>query len=211
MTKIIGIVDCDSFYASCEKIFRPDWARRPVVVLSNNDGCVVSRSQEAKDLQIPMGEPYFRLKAFADSRGVIVRSANFEFYGDMSRRVIQTLSQWTPSIDVYSIDEAFLDLTSRFHDFQGRFKGLDEDPGGGKSLGDIPRQTRRELELLAEEIVTTVRKWTGVPVSLGLAPTRTLAKAACRLAKDDYVRTGRKYALLFERRERAQALARTPV
>ncbi|MDD3589212.1 MAG: DNA polymerase V subunit UmuC, partial [Thermoguttaceae bacterium] len=102
MTKIIGLVDCDSFFASCEKLFRPDWAHRPVVVLSNNDGCVVARSSEAKALQIPMGEPYFKLKSFADSHGVVVRSANYELYGDLSRRVVPALNQLTASVDVYS-------------------------------------------------------------------------------------------------------------
>lgn len=211
MTQIVGLVDCDSFFASCERVFRPDWARRPIVVLSNNDGCVVARSAEAKALGIPMGEPYFKLRAFAEAHGVIVRSSNFSLYGDLSRRVIQTLSQWTSSIDVYSIDEAFLDLTGRFTDLTGRFRGLDADPGEGKSLGDLPEQTRRELESLADEIVKTVYKWTGVPVSLGLAPTRTLAKAASRLAKDEAAITGKKYALLFERYERAAGLRRLPV
>ena len=92
-TRIVGLVDCDSFYASCEKVFRPDWAARPLVVLSNNDGCVVARSAEAKALQIPMGEPYFRLRDFAKARGVVVRSANYALYGDLSRRVMQTLEQ----------------------------------------------------------------------------------------------------------------------
>lgn len=211
MTKIIGLIDCDSFFASCEKVFRPDWARRPVVVLSNNDGCVVARSPEAKALQIPMGEPYFKLKSFAESHGVVVRSGNFALYGDLSERVVQTLSRWTPLVDVYSIDEAFLDLTGRFVDANERFHGLADDPDDGKALGDIPRQTREELEALAEEIVTTTRRWTGIPVSLGLAPTRTLAKAASRLAKDECAKTGKKYALLFNREERAAGLRRLPV
>ncbi|MBQ9875123.1 MAG: Y-family DNA polymerase [Thermoguttaceae bacterium] len=211
MSRIIGLVDCDSFFASCEKVFRPDWANRPLVVLSNNDGCVVARSPEAKALGIPMGEPYFKIKSFANSRGVVVRSGNYELYGDMSRRVIQTLSQWTPSVDVYSIDEAFLDLTGRFVDSKGNFRGIEDDPMDGKSLGDIPRQTREELEKLAAEITRIVEKWTGIPVSMGLGPTRTLAKAASRIAKDSAAATGKKYALLFSRRERAQALANLPI
>lgn len=211
MSKIIGLVDCDSFYASCERVFRPDWAKRPIVVLSNNDGCVVARSAEAKALGIPMGEPYFKIASFAKANGVIVRSANYALYGDLSRRVIQTLSQWSPLVDVYSIDEAFLDLTGAFLDSSGRFRGLDEDPGVGKSLGDIPAQTRRELEALAEKITATVRKWTGIPVTLGLAPTRTLAKAASRLAKDEAAFTGQKYGLMFTREERAAGLRRLSV
>ena len=229
-TKIIGLVDCDSFFASCEKVFRPDWARRPVVVLSNNDGCVVARSTEAKALGIPMGEPYFRLKALAQARGVVVRSANFALYGDMSRRVFQALEKWTSAVDVYSIDEAFLDLSGRFQDCSGRYHGeTDEDAEkdesidmfelrrrvrewpDGAALGEIPEQTRRELEELAEEIVATVRRWTGVPISIGFGPTRTLAKAASRLAKDEFAATGKKYALLFDRDERIAALRRLPV
>ncbi len=211
MTKIIGLVDCDSFFASCERVFRPDWAKKPIVVLSNNDGCVVARSAEAKALGIPMGEPYFKIASFAKAHGAIVRSANFSLYGDLSRRVIQTLSQWTPSVDVYSIDEAFLDLTGAFLDTSGRFRGLDDDPADGKSLGDIPAQTRRELEELAQTITKTVYRWTGIPVSLGLAPTRTLAKAASRLAKDEAAFTGKKHALLFTREERVAGLRRLAV
>ena len=229
-TKIIGLVDCDSFFASCEKVFRPDWARRPVVVLSNNDGCVVARSPEAKALDIPMGEPYFKLKAFAQARGVVVRSANFALYGDMSRRVVRSLERWSSAIDVYSIDEAFLDLSGRFQDHDGRYHGETESENAssepvdvfelrrrvkewpeGVTIGEIPAQTRIELEELAQEIVTTVRRWTGVPISLGLGPTRTLAKAASRLAKDEFETTGKKYALLFDQEERIAALKRLPV
>lgn len=211
MTKIIGLVDCDCFFASCERVFRPDWTRKPIVVLSNNDGCVVARSAEAKALGIPMGEPYFKMRAFAEANGIIVRSSNFSLYGDLSRRVIQTLSQWTPIVDVYSIDEAFLDLTGRFVDPRGRFHGLDADPGAGKSLGDIPAQTRRELEEIAAEIVETVRRWTGIPVSLGLGPTRTLAKVASRLAKDEAKTNGKKFALMFTREERAIGLKKLEI
>lgn len=195
VTRIVGLIDCDSFYASCEKVFRPDWANRPLVVLSNNDGCVVARSAEAKALQIPMGEPYFRLKNFAEARGVIVRSANYELYGDMSRRIMQSLEKWTPHVDVYSIDESFLDLTERFPTTEG----------------ELPSTTRQELNALAEEITTTIRRWTGVPVTLGLAPNRTLAKAASRLAKDESQTTRRKYAAIFSDSERIDALRKLPV
>jgi len=210
-TRIIGLIDCDSFFASCERVFRPDWANRPIVVLSNNDGCVVARSSEAKALQIPMGEPYFKLKSFAESHGVVVRSANYSLYGDLSRRVVQTLSQWSSIIDVYSIDEAFLDLSNRFCDASGKYDGSDEETRANLALGDVPLKTRRELEQLASEIVETVKRWTGVPVSLGLGPTRTLAKAASRLAKDESHITGRKYALLFNREERVSGMKRLSI
>ena len=202
---IIGLVDCDSFFASCEKVFRPDWTFRPVVVLSNNDGCVVARSPEAKALQIPMGEPYFRLKAFARAHGVVVRSANYALYGDMSRRVVETLEQWTPDVEQYSIDEAFLDLTSLFR--RASEPANDED---SNSVG-LSQETRAEVDARAAEIAATVRQWTGVPVSLGLGPTRTLAKAASRLAKDDFARTGRKHALLFDEEERVAGLKRLAI
>lgn len=244
--KIIGLLDCDSFFASCEKVFRPDWEKRPVVVLSNNDGCVVARSPEAKALGIAMGAPFFQIRELARTAGVVVRSGNFALYGDLSRRVVETLGRWTPSVDVYSIDEAFLDLTGRFCDSSGRLRGsettegngggldglddLDKVSGGG--LGEsggigknggvdwrefcasnerLPAETRREIERTASEIVETVRRWTGIPVSLGLGPTRTLAKAASRIAKRDGAATGRKFALLFDPEERERELKRLPV
>ena len=250
--KIIGLLDCDSFFASCEKVFRPDWANRPVVVLSNNDGCVVARSPEAKALGIAMGAPFFQIRELARRAGVVVRSGNFALYGDLSRRVVETLGRWTPNVDVYSIDEAFLDLTGRFCDSSGRLRGDDAEKeeetetGNGGGLGGLrgldgvsggglgelgrigksgcvdwrefcasderlPATTRREIERTAAEIVETVRRWTGIPVSLGLGPTRTLAKAASRIAKRDGAATGRKFALLFDPEERERELKRLPV
>ena len=236
--KIIGLLDCDSFFASCEKVFRPDWENRPVVVLSNNDGCVVARSPEAKALGIAMGAPFFQIRELARTAGVVVRSGNFALYGDLSRRVVETLGRWTPSVDVYSIDEAFLDLTGRFCDSSGRLRGSETTAENGGDLGGLrglsglgkndknggvdwrefcasderlPSETRREIERTAAEIVETVRRWTGIPVSLGLGPTRTLAKAASRIAKRDGVETGRKFALLFDPEERERELKRLPV
>ncbi|MBR5243025.1 MAG: Y-family DNA polymerase [Thermoguttaceae bacterium] len=232
--KIIGLLDCDSFFASCEKVFRPDWENRPVVVLSNNDGCVVARSPEAKALGIAMGAPLFQIRALARSAGVVVRSGNFSLYGDMSRRVVETLGRWTPNVDVYSIDEAFLDLTGRFCDASGRLLGCETtaengdlgDSGGLGGMGEnvgvdwrefcasderLPAAARREIEETAAEIVETVRRWTGIPVSLGLGPTRTLAKAASRIAKRDGAATGRKFALLFDPEERERELKRLPI
>lgn len=215
--KIIGLLDCDSFFASCEKVFRPDWANRPVVVLSNNDGCVVARSPEAKALGIAMGAPFFQIRELARTAGVVVRSGNFSLYGDLSRRVVETLGRWTPSVDVYSIDEAFLDLTGRFCDASGRLRGWEAAENGGDwrefcASGErLSEETRREIERTAEEIVETTRRWTGIPVSLGLGPTRTLAKAASRIAKRDGAATGRKFALLFDPEERERELKRLPV
>ena len=108
--RIIALVDCNSFYVSCERLFRPDLRRKPVVVLSNNDGCIISRSTEAKQVGIKMGEPYFKAKPLIDKYKVSVFSSNYELYGDLSRRVMKILKNFSPDIEFYSIDEAFLDL-----------------------------------------------------------------------------------------------------
>ncbi|MDO4569798.1 MAG: Y-family DNA polymerase [Planctomycetia bacterium] len=154
---MFGIVDCNSFFASCEKVFVPRLWDKPVVVLSNNDGCVVARSPEAKKLGIAMGVPFFQIRSLCDSRNVAVFSSNFELYADMSRRVMACLRQWTPFIEVYSIDEAFLNL--------------DSTPDS-------------ETEAFRHHVVHTIRRWTGIPVSFGVAPTKTLAKVAVHKAKE---------------------------
>lgn len=157
-----GLVDCNNFYASCERVFQPELRGRPVVVLSNNDGCVIARSNEAKALGIEMGAPWHLRREAFKSAGVAVRSSNYTLYGDMSARVMNTLSGFTPELEVYSIDEAFL--------------GLD---GFGQ-----------RLEAHAREMRATVLQWTGIPVSVGIAPTKTLAKAANRFAKKDPANNG---------------------
>lgn len=151
-----GLADCNNFYASCERVFNPSLIGRPIVVLSNNDGCVIARSNEAKKLGIQMGAPYFQIKEQAVRNGVAVFSSNFVLYGDMSRRVMSLLRRFVPAAEVYSIDEAFLD-----------FSGLDQE-------------TLRKRGL---EIVRTVKQYTGIPISLGIAPTKTLAKIASKLCK----------------------------
>ncbi|WP_428568817.1 MAG: Y-family DNA polymerase [Solidesulfovibrio sp. DCME] len=156
-----ALVDCNNFYASCERVFAPHLAGKPVVVLSNNDGCVIARSAEAKAVGVPMGAPAFQCRELFRRHGVAVFSSNYALYGDMSARVMSVLSRLAPRLEVYSIDEAFLDLT-----------GL---PGGAEA------QARRIREM--------VGRWTGIPVSIGIAPTKTLAKLANRAAKKD-PRTG---------------------
>ena len=151
-----ALVDCNSFYASCERAFRPDLAKRPVVVLSNNDGCVIALSNEAKALGIVMGTPFFKVKTLCAANGVVAFSSNYELYGDMSARVMETLRDLAPEVEVYSIDEAFLDLD--------RMPDVD--------LWEFARRVR--------EITT---RNTGVPVSVGVGATKTLAKAANRYAK----------------------------
>ena len=155
-TKKIALVDCNSFYVSCERLFNPKIRKRPVVVLSNNDGCIISRSNEAKALGIRMGEPYFKAKNIIIKNNVNVFSSNYSLYGDLSRRVMRTLKRFNSDIEVYSIDEAFLDL-SNFSD--------------------------NEVEKVGREIRATVLQWTGIPTSIGIAKTKTLSKVANHIAK----------------------------
>ena len=155
-TKKIALVDCNSFYVSCERLFNPKIRRKPVVVLSNNDGCIISRSNEAKALGIKMGEPYFKAKEIIVKNKVEVFSSNYSLYGDLSRRVMRTLKRFNSDIEVYSIDEAFMDL-SNFPD--------------------------NEVEKVAQEIRATVLQWTGIPTSIGIAKTKTLSKVANHIAK----------------------------
>ena len=155
-TKKIGLVDCNSFYVSCERLFNPKIKRKPVVVLSNNDGCIISRSNEAKALGIKMGEPYFKAKDIIIKNNVNVFSSNYSLYGDLSRRVMRTLKRFNSDIEIYSIDEAFMDL-SNFSD--------------------------KEVEEVGKEIRSTVLKWTGIPTSIGIAKTKTLSKVANHIAK----------------------------
>ncbi len=155
-TKKIALIDCNSFYVSCERLFNPKIRKKPVVVLSNNDGCIVSRSNEAKILGIKMGEPYFKAKDIIIKNNVQVFSSNYSLYGDLSRRVMRTLKRFNSDIEIYSIDEAFIDL-SNFPD--------------------------NEVENVAQEIRATVLQWTGIPTSVGIAKTKTLSKVANHIAK----------------------------
>ncbi len=153
---IYALIDCNNFYVSCERVFDRRLAKRAAVVLSNNDGCVVARSNEAKALGIGMGVPVYQVREVIEKHGVEVYSSNYTLYGDMSRRVMSVLGRFAPEMEVYSIDEAFLDLSG--------FAGRDLEPYG-------------------REIQRTVRQWTGIPVSIGIARTKTLAKIANRIAK----------------------------
>jgi len=154
----IALVDCNSFYVSCERLFNPSINKKPAVVLSSNDGCVISRSTEAKTLGIKMGEPYFKVKKIVKENDVKIFSTNFALYGDISRRVMKTLNQFSPQMEIYSIDEAFLDLSS------------------------IKNENLLEYSYKIRE---TVLKWTGIPTSIGLATTKTLSKAANYIAKKE--------------------------
>ena len=175
-----ALVDCNSFYASCERIFRPDIKRKPVVVLSNNDGCVVALSKEAKQLGIKMCEHWFKIKKPFLQKGGVAFSSNYELYADISSRVMQTLEYLSPKVEVYSIDEAFLDLT------------------GLRNHEEFGHQCRR-----------TIDQWVGVPVCVGIGPTKTLAKAANYGAKH-YPATNGVVSLLDVRR-RNKLLSLMPV
>ncbi len=152
---MFALVDCNNFYVSCERVFNPALERKPVVVLSNNDGCIIARSEEAKKLGLQMAEPAFKKNRFLKENDVHIFSSNYTLYGDMSARVTETLSHFTPEIEIYSIDEAFLNLT-----------GFTED-----------------LDDLCRKIAFTVLRNTGIPVSIGVGPTKTLAKIANKAAK----------------------------
>lgn len=165
---MFALIDCNNFYASCERVFRPDLVGKPIVVLSNNDGAVIARSNEAKALGIPMGAPAFEYEKLFQKENVNVFSANFALYGDMSNRVMDILSEYSPESEVYSIDEIFLKLEG----FE-RFNLTDYGKGMCKK----------------------VKKWTGIPISVGIAPTKTLAKVANRIAKKYPIETGGVYAM----------------
>ncbi|HEB79207.1 MAG TPA: hypothetical protein ENI79_01860, partial [Rhodospirillales bacterium] len=158
MSAVFGLADCNNFYASCERVFDPALEGKPVVCLSNNDGCVIARSDEAKALGVKMGEPAFKLRRLSAWRAIRVFSSNFPLYGDMSRRVMATLEDFTPNLEIYSIDEAFLDLSGF----------------GDRSLSDY-----------GNFICAQAHKRTGIPVSIGIAETKTLAKISNRIAKKE--------------------------
>lgn len=157
-----ALVDCNNFYASCERVFQPQYNGKPVVILSNNDGCVISRSNEAKEVGVPMGAPEFKIRELLKEKNVKVFSSNYPLYGDLSNRVMKTLEAFTPNLEIYSIDEAFLNFDgmsiSDYHDYGIQMK-------------------------------KRVQKWVGIPVCVGFAPTKALSKVANRIAKKFQDRT----------------------
>jgi DNA polymerase V len=165
---MIALVDCNNFYVSCERVFQPMLESKPVGILSNNDGCIIARSEEIKQLGVAMGTPYFKIPELIKRHNIQILSSNYALYGDMSRRVMQVLGRFAPSMEVYSIDECFLDLS-----------GL-----------------RQDLTAYGHTIAKTVKQGTGIPVSIGIAPTKTLAKLANKLAKKGI--EGRKQVLVWD-------------
>lgn len=170
-----ALVDCNNFYASCERVFQPKYIGKPIVVLSNNDGCVISRSDEAKKLDIPMGAPEFKIREILVSKKIAVFSSNYPLYGDLSNRVMQILEQFTPNLEIYSIDEAFLD-----------FDGI-----------AITSFTEEGLA-----IKKRVQKWVGIPVCVGFAPTKALAKVANKIARKFPNRTQGVYVIDSEEKRK---------
>lgn len=177
-----ALVDCNNFFVSCERVFRPQLEGKAVVVLSNNDGCVVSRSNEAKAMGIRMCTPFYQIRDMVDSGRVIACSSNYNLYGDLSHRVMTVLSEVSPSIEIYSIDEAYLCL----------------DGVGAESIGPM-----------CSDLIRRIRKWIGIPVSIGVAPTKTLAKIASHYAKS--YRGYHGLCMIDSEEKRLKALAGTPV
>ena len=166
---LFALVDCDNFYCSCERVFDPSLKNKPVAVLSNNDGCIIARSQEVKDFGIKMGDPFYKVSKFLKAHNTSVFSSNYELYGSMSQRVIQTLRTFSNNVEIYSIDECFI---------------------------EIPDNNITSLEAISTDIVNTVKRWTGIPVKVGIASTKTLAKAASELVKMHKI--NKKYFLLTD-------------
>ena len=156
-SKVFALIDCNAFYVSCERVFNPKLNNRPVVALSNNDGCIISRSKEAKALGIKMGVPLFKVKDIVKKEKVIVFSSNYTLYADMSRRVMNIIANFSSNTEVYSIDEAFIEISDLSVDYEN----------------------------YAHQLRSTILQHTGIPVSIGLAPTKTLSKVANHKAKKD--------------------------
>lgn len=177
-----ALVDCNNFFVSCERAFQPELEGKPVVVLSNNDGCVVARSNESKAMGIKMGTPFFKIRDKVESGNLIVRSSNYSLYGDLSSRVMSILAAAVPKIEIYSIDEAYLCVD-----------GID----------------KKKLEVLCPELVRRIRKWVGIPVSIGIASTKTLAKVANHFAKKYPGYKG--VCRIVTEEQRVKALKLTPI
>ena len=180
---MFALVDCNNFYASCERVFNPNLRDKPVAILSNNDGCVISMSDEAKKLQLPFGAPIFKWNQFCKNNNITVLSSNYALYGDMSSRVMRILKQFTPDVEVYSIDESFLKLEG-FENY---------------NFSDYGSQIRKRI-----------LKWTGIPTSVGIAPTKGLSKIANKIARKHNTRV-KGVCVLDTEEKRIQALRITAI
>lgn len=179
---VYALVDCNNFFVSCERVFRPDLWNKPVAVLSNNDGCIVARSNEVKAMGVPMATPYFKVRDILRQNSVTLFSGNFQLYGDFSQRVTQILQQESPDIEVYSVDESFLEISS------------------------LPI---KDYEAWAGALKAKIFRWTGIPVSIGIAPTKTLAKAAADFAKKNEFSEG-KFSIIGDDTKRLELLKWLP-
>ncbi len=179
---MIGLCDCNNFFVSCQRVFRPDLNNKPVIVLSGNDGCVIARSNEVKALGIKMGIPLFKVRNIVENNDIHLFSANHKLYADMSSRVMENLRQLTPSIEIYSIDEAFID-----------FSGFETD----------------KLKTEGERLAKTIKQNIGIPVSIGIAPTKTLAKIASQLCKNYPKLNGA--CLMYKKEDIEKVLRKTPI
>lgn len=180
---MFALIDCNNFYASCERVFNPNLQGKPVGILSNNDGCIISRSDEAKALGLPMGAPIFKWEAFCKQQNITILSSNYALYGDMSARVMKILEQFTPDVEVYSIDEAFL-----------QFKGF----------------SNYNLKDYGTQICNRVLKWTGIPTSIGIAPTKALSKVANKIARKNF-NLYKGVCIIDSEETRINALKQTPL
>ncbi|MDY0780540.1 Y-family DNA polymerase [Tenacibaculum sp. IB213877] len=180
---MFALVDCNNFYASCERVFNPNLQNKPIAILSNNDGCVISRSDEAKAIGLPMGAPIFKWEQFCKENNISVLSSNYPLYGDMSERVMNILAQFTPDVEVYSIDEAFL-----------QFKGFDDC----------------NFDVYGQQIRQRVLRWTGIPTCVGVAPTKGLSKIANKIARKFLKETNGVYVIDSEEK-RIKALKWMPI
>lgn len=180
---MFGLIDCNNFFVSCERVFNPALRNRPVIVFSNNDGCAVALSNEAKALGLKRGDPFFMIKDICDAKGVTALSGNHRLYGDMSSRVMAVVASLVPEIEIYSVDEAFIHLTEN--------------------------ESKDSYEAFGRNIVKTVRRSTGIPTALGIAPTKTLAKIAARFAKKYNGYRG--CCVICDEPSRRKALSLTPV
>ncbi len=179
--KLFALVDCDNFFVSCERVFRPDLWKKPVVVLSNNDGCIISRSREAKLAGIPMGAPLHEVEDLVKQHRITYFSANFLLYGDISQRIVAILERFSPDVEVYSIDECFVELTGFAH---------------------------LDVEAYCKQIRQTILQWVGIPVSIGIASSKTLAKIAAERAKKSDKYEG---VFMLKEEEREDFLKQTPI
>lgn len=178
-----ALIDCNNFYASCERVFRPSYRNKPIVVLSNNDGCVVARSNESKALGVKMGVPIFQIKDLVNQHGIIVKSSNYVLYGDLSNRVMNLIKKFSPDVEVYSIDEAFL-----------KFNGFEYF----------------DFNKIGLEMHQLVKKGVGIPISIGFAPTKALAKVANKIAKK-FPERCQNYYIIDSEEKRIKALKWTAI